>query len=424
MKNDEENYFFSKIGKKSKMIFGGIYLDMKNNKDLISNHYLQQFDNLFLEEEERKLNISIFDSPEKKVNKSLFESNISLDSFFYDEGKKPINKYKYHQIHLERIKNLKTSQFFDENQKQISYYPNYDFIKSKIISGPKWNKMTGRKKEKELILNKSFKDFLEKIKLKHEKKKKYLKKLKKIKLKKNSSSINFAPKLQKLQEKIKLCTKFEREKNKKTEKKTPIKIVKKLNSSFPEFRTSEKILLQENDINNKNLQNIFNLETSINNISKINKRKSLKTDTKIFRNNDKIGLNYEQIKMINSFKSNKNNFKEKIKKPIIKLKNGSNEKNKLIKIENTKEDTSNKKDANNTEINLIKKSFNYFINKSKIKKLNNDDNSKTNNYKSFYLNCPRIIKNQEFYKLNFDELNVYSFPKFDNVTFKSINSNK
>ena len=55
MKNDEENYFFSKIGKKSKMIFGGIYLDMKNNKDLISNHYLQQFDNLFLEEEERKI---------------------------------------------------------------------------------------------------------------------------------------------------------------------------------------------------------------------------------------------------------------------------------------------------------------------------------------------------------------------------------
>ena len=283
--------------------------------------------------------------------------------------------------------------------------------------------MTGRKKEKELILNKSFKDFLEKIKLKHEKKKKYLKKLKKIKLKKNSSSINFAPKLQKLQEKIKLCTKFEREKNKKTEK-TPIKIVRKLNSSFPEFRTSEKILLQENDINNKNLQNIFNLETSINNISKINKRKSLKTDTKIFRNNDKIGLNYEQIKMINSFKFNKNNFKEKKNKPKIKLKNISNEKNKLIKIENIKEDTSNKKDANNTEINLIKRSFNYFINKSKIKKLNNDDNSKTNNYKSFYLNCPRIIKNQEFYKLNFDELNVYSFPKFDNVTFKSINSNK
>ena len=283
--------------------------------------------------------------------------------------------------------------------------------------------MTGRKKEKELILNKSFKDFLEKIKLKHEKKKKYLKKLKKIKLKKNSSSINFAPKLQKLQEKIKLCTKFEREKNKKTEK-TPIKIVRKLNSSFPEFRTSEKILLQENDINNKNLQNIFNLETSINNISKINKRKSLKTDTKIFRNKNKIGLNYEQIKMINSFKFNKNNFKEKKNKPKIKLKNISNEKNKLIKIENIKEDTSNKKDANNTEINLIKRSFNYFINKSKIKKLNNDDNSKTNNYKSFYLNCPRIIKNQEFYKLNFDELNVYSFPKFDNVTFKSINSNK
>ena len=85
--------------------------------------------------------------------------------------------------------------------------------------------------------------------------------------------------------------------------------MKKLNSSFPEFRTSEKILLQENDINNKNLQNIFNLETSINNISKINKRKSLKTDTKIFRNKNKIGLNYEQIKMINSFKFNKNNFK-------------------------------------------------------------------------------------------------------------------
>ena len=283
--------------------------------------------------------------------------------------------------------------------------------------------MTGRKKEKELILNKSFKDFLEKIKLKHEKKKKYLKKLKKIKLKKNSSSINFAPKLKKLQEKIKLCTKFEREKNKKTEK-TPIKIVRKLNSSFPEFRTSEKILLQENDISNKNLQNIFNLETSINNISKINKRKSLKTYIKIFRNKNKIGLNYEQIKMINSFISNKNNFKEKKNKPKIKLKNISNEKNKLIKIENIKEDTSNKKDANNTEINLIKRSFNYFINKSKIKKLNNDDNSKTNNYKSFYLNCPRIIKNQEFYKLNFDELNVYSFPKFDNVTFKSINSNK
>ena len=414
MKNDEENYFFSKLGKKSKMLFGSIYLDYKkHNKSSISNHYRQQLDKLFLEED-RNLNLNIFDSPPIKTNKSMLETNNSIASFFYEERKKStINNYKYHQIHLEKLKKLKESGLFNQKQRQVIYEPNYDYIKTKIISGPKWDKITGRKKEKKLILNKSFNVLLEKIKFRQQKKKKYLKKLKIIKLKKSRSSINFTPKLQKLKEKIKLCPKFEKEKNKKI-KKITIKKTKKLISLFPELETSKIYMLQETDINNKNFQKIFNLETSINNVSK---RKPLKTDIKIFKHHQ-IGLNYEQLKMINSFRCNKNNLKEKIKK--LKLNNESGEKNKLIKTEDKKEDIDKKKASNNSESTLIKKSFNYFIDKSKLKKENNEENKYNN--KSFYPSYPPNLKKHEFYKFNIDDLTEYSFPKFDNITLKAIKS--
>ena len=188
---------------------------------------------------------------------------------------------------------------------------------------------------------------------------------------------------------------------------------------FPELDTSKTYLLNETDIKNRYLKNVFFINTSIN---KINKNKSLITDTKIFRKKNQIGLNYEQLKIINAFKDSKKDIKEKIKK--IKVKKILNKKYKLLLIDDKKENKNKKIEINNNDesgIKFIKKSFNYFINKSKLKKNINNDESKNNN-KSFYLNHP-LIKYRKFYKYNADDINEYNFSKFDNVTLKANNCN-
>ena len=431
MKNDEETNYFSKIGKKLNIKYGNVYIEYKDKKKLLHNYYRQQLDNFLLDEEERSKNRNIFDNLLlKKRNKLMLEDeDSSSDSYNPDKKKKSINIYKYHQLHLEKIKRLKTSHFFDEKPRELVYEPNFDSIKKKVITGPKWNTMTGRKKEKKLILNNTFNICSKKLKSLKRKQQEELKKLKIVPLKKNYSAINITQNLQKIakklnfnhnhlipKEKNKFCEKFE--KSQEIKKTTP-KTEKISMNLFPELDTSKTYLLNETDIKNRYLKNVFFINTSIN---KINKNKSLVTDTKIFRKKNQIGLNYEQLKIINAFKDSRKDIKEKIKK--LKVKKILNKKYKLLLIDEKKENKKKIEINNNDKygIRLIKKSFNYFINKSRLKKNNlNEDDSKNNN-KSFIINHP-LIKYREYYKYNADDINEYSFSKFDNITLKALNCN-
>ena len=429
MKNNEESIYFSKIGKKLNIKYGNVFIEhKKNNKKLTANYIRQQLENLLLNEEEKSKNRNIFDSFLKKRNKLLLEEDTSSDSFFDNEKeKKSFNNYKYYQLHLDKIKRLKTSNNYDEKPRELVYAPIYDLVDKKIITGPKWNTMTGRKKEKNIKVNNSFNICSKELKKIKKKQKEVLKKLKIIPLKKNYSAVNITHNLQKIvknlnlnhkyykpQGKNKICERYV--KNNEIKNTTPKK-EKTLMNSFPKLNKSKIYLIKETDIKDRYLKNVFFIKTTNN---EINQKKSLKTDIKIFRNKQ-IGLNYEQLKIINAFKDDKASIKEKIKK--LKIKKILNKKYKLLLTDNRKNNENKKLNFNtnnNNQIRLFQKSFNYFINKPKYIK---NDKCMLKKNKSFYLSHPLYIKNYEFYKYNVDDLNEYNFSKFDNITFKS-NCNK
>ena len=88
----------------------------------------------------------IFESLIKAVIEGEKEEDLSktqLDIY----GNK-VDFYKYYKIHREKVdkyKRLGLTQKINKNQ-QSSYNPNYNFILKRIISGPEWTKITGRKK--------------------------------------------------------------------------------------------------------------------------------------------------------------------------------------------------------------------------------------------------------------------------------------
>ena len=430
MKNNDEGDYFSKIGKKLYIKYGQVYIKYKqNNKKLFRSYLRQKLDSFLLEEEERNKNKNIFDFLVKQRARIMLEENDDDDSL-YDEviKKKPINLYKYHQLHLQKIERLKTSHFFDEKPRDLVYDPNYDSIKRKIIIGPKWKTMTGRKGENRLIMNHSF-VCPKKIKiLKSEEEKTTTKNSIKhlILLKKNYSSINMIQKLKKLAKKMNLNKPYIKTKEKEkickkmlipnqVKKDTP-KTEQTLIYSFPKLYTPKTYLLKESDIKNRYLKNVFLINTSYN-TDTTNKKNIIRSKTKILRNNE-IGLNYEQIKVIEDLRKNKSNMKQKIKK--IKIKKELNKKYKLILTDCRKD--SNKKillfeEDKTSSNNLNDKSFNYLINKSKLENNNKEIIKKSN--KTLLLGFQKILKNNEYYNYKIDDLNDHSFYKIDNITFKN-----
>lgn len=450
MKNNEENKinYFSKIGKKLNIKYGNVFVEhYKNNKKLKDKYYRQELDNLLLDEKERNNKINKNTPPIillKKRAELMLENEDNLNnSFFEDKNvKKPINPHKYYQLHLDKIKRLKTSNFVYDKPRDLVYEPNYNAVKKKIITGPKWNTMTGRAKKKKLSLNNSsiiiYPKKLLKIKIKNLKQKKEIKEIRKTQLtplRKNYSSSNMFQNLKKIAKKLNLinlnlknkennnksCRIFEK-KNKIKKIKTPKK-EEKIKNLFPQFYTPRTYLLNETDITNRYLKNVFLLNTSTSNTSinnKINNLKSIKTDTKIFKNKN-IGLNHEQLKAINDFKKNKF-IKEKIKK--LKIKKVLNKKYNLLLVDNKNEnepcDKKIKFEGSKTGgIRLIKKSFNYYIDNPK----NKDNNNKNINNNSFLLSYQKFKKNNIFYNFNINDLNEYSFQRFDKITLKTNNCN-
>lgn len=98
-----------------------------------------------------------------KENRNKFVKNQQNESSFFSIFSN--NKYKYHNIHMERIEKYKREGLYQKmnmNQEPI-YNPNKNIIFKKLNTGPKWAKLTGRGKflfkEENKPNNSSFSDY-------------------------------------------------------------------------------------------------------------------------------------------------------------------------------------------------------------------------------------------------------------------------
>ena len=116
--------------------------DFEELKQEINNN------NLYMKEEEKEKKKS------KEKSKQLKENNELNSIFLKQSGKIDIlkkrhifesQKYKYYNEHIKRINKLKND--FNGNnleKHQTSYNPKREFIYKKILTGPKWEKLTDR----------------------------------------------------------------------------------------------------------------------------------------------------------------------------------------------------------------------------------------------------------------------------------------
>ena len=422
MKNNEENCYFSKIGKKLDIKYGNVFIKYKKkNKKLFNKFLRQKLDDYLLEENEKNKNADIFELLNRKRAKIMADEDDDNDSFYEEYKKDHINtSYKYHQLHLEKIERLKTSHFLEEKKNSSAYEPNYNIIKKRIITGPKWISMTGRESQKKIILDNSF-SLPKQLKIPKPQKKEKIKKQTIKTLPKNHSSNNMTQKLKKfakklnldkIQTKIPFKNKLIKSKIKKTTPKNEVQVL----NVFPQLYTTRTYHLKENDIKDKYLKNVFLITSPKRNLEKKNSGKSY---TKIFRNHE-IGLNNEQIKAINDFRNyNKNNnIKGKIKK--LKIQNILNKKYNLslINIKNNFKFKNYGLDEDITGISTTEKSFNYKINKSLLEK--NNKEIIRNNYKSFFLDYHKFKKIHEFYQYDIRKIKENSFIKSGSRSFRDI----
>ena len=422
MKNNEENCYFSKIGKKLNIKYGNVFIKYKKkNKKLFNKFLRQKLDDYLLEENEKNKNADIFELLNRKRAKIMADEDDDNDSFYEEYKKDHINtSYKYHQLHLEKIERLKTSHFLEEKKNSSAYEPNYNIIKKRIITGPKWISMTGRESQKKIILDNSFSS-PKQLKTPKPQKKEKIKKQTIKTLPKNHSSNNMTQKLKKfakklnldkIQTKIPFKNKLIKSKIKKTTPKNEVQVL----NVFPQLYTTRTYHLKENDIKDKYLKNVFLITSPKRNLEKKNSGKSY---TKIFRNHE-IGLNNEQIKAINDFRNyNKNNnIKGKIKK--LKIQNILNKKYNLslINIKNNFKFKNYGLDEDITGISTTEKSFNYKINKSLLEK--NNKEIIRNNYKSLFHYYYKFKKIHEFYQYDIRKIKENSFIKSGSRSFRDI----
>ena len=422
MKNNEENCYFSKIGKKLNIKYGNVFIKYKKkNKKLFNKFLRQKLDDYLLEENEKNKNADIFELLNRKRAKIMADEDDDNDSFYEEYKKDHINtSYKYHQLHLEKIERLKTSHFLEEKKNSSAYEPNYNIIKKRIITGPKWISMTGRESQKKIILDNSF-SLPKQLKTPKPRKKEKIKKQTIKTLPKNHSSNNMTQKLKKfakklnldkIQTKIPFKNKLIKSKIKKTTPKNEVQVL----NVFPQLYKTRTYHLKENDIKDKYLKNVFLITSPKRNLEKKNSGKSY---TKIFRNHE-IGLNNEQIKAINDFRNyNKNNnIKGKIKK--LKIQNILNKKYNLslINIKNNFKFKNYGLDEDITGISTTEKSFNYKINKSLLEK--NNKEIIRNNYKSLFLDYHKFKKIHEFYQYDIRKIKENSFIKSGSRSFRDI----
>ena len=429
MQDNNGNYiFFSSLGKRSNKYF------------LIKNYFIPRKERYYSIKDRINNNFIVYDEEKDLfIEKDIFDisyQNNKADSNI-NNSYSLINRYKNNKIHLEKLKKFKEEKLFkkEKNYCDQIYEPNIDFIKKRIIIGPKWETLSGRK-EYQIINNSNVKPNdtslnIQKIESFDEEKNNFNLTKKTSREEKNINS----PNTKLLNTSKSLLNKKE---IKNVFKSSFFKINKrKLFSSKKEKKTSQKNKSMLN-LNTKlfipKLYILDNIKFANTKIGKYisppskpiepKKKINLKNEIKIFKNKN-IGLNPEELKFINEIKNHKKlkllNYKSKSK--VIKIEKKHNTIKKVKSPENEK----NKIMINNyydlKDNFLQKKSYNYYIIKSILKSKDNNKyeymNKKNSNSFSHKLN----IFN-EFYDFDCDKISIYNFNKFDNVTYKTISNKK
>ena len=98
-----------------------------------------------LKSEIKKYNIYYKDDAHKLVKneKKKLKKNLSAPN---KNMKLKKNKYEYHDLHMQKIEKYKKEGIYQnmKNQQVADYSPNLDYIHKKLVSGPQWNKLSGR----------------------------------------------------------------------------------------------------------------------------------------------------------------------------------------------------------------------------------------------------------------------------------------
>ena len=156
----EKHIFFSSLGKRT-------YNNNKIKKYYLGNNlkkrnYLNNLKNIYKEVDESFLEkgIDIFDNSFQN-NKIKSMKNIHNFSFLINDNEAG-NKYEYYKIHMQRLKESKREKCNKNNKAyQKEYEPKINYIKKRIIIGPKWDLLSGReeipKKDKSTTLIQNFK---------------------------------------------------------------------------------------------------------------------------------------------------------------------------------------------------------------------------------------------------------------------------
>jgi len=433
-----KNIYFSNIGKST---YNNFRLNKyyNNNKNGIRNYLFKRNNNNFLDEEDKEsfLNKDIFDISFKgNKSKKEIKKNDSNDSSLNDDTYKM--NFKYHNIHLKRLKALQKLKIFKTNKdiNDVMYDPNIDYIKKRIIIGPKWEYMTGRKEPKILDNNliisntkNNDNDFTDKKKEKNKNKiysffqiskdskdkikendkdlfKKKLFKSTKINLKKKNLSTSFLSNTNK-ENKLKKLNSFS------TKNISDISKEEKIMINFNSDLIKSKIYYLDNKIVNDSSIKRY-IYPSLKNLKQHKKLKKINSELKIYKNKE-IGLNNEELKIINDIKKRKKlNEINSCKKSI--------EKNKIKNLTDRKYKPFHNFYYIFQDNFLNKKTFNYYINKSLLNNKEHNKNINTLEYnKSF---SHRIKSLNEFYRYDCDKINIYNYNKFDNITYKSLTLNK
>ena len=444
--NNGKYIFFSSIGKKLNNAYGlrKYFIEKTEKKSFKKNDFLKRIENNFEEKEEDNdslLNKDIFDISYNNVkSKNNSErhniNNINGSLSLSEENNEYNHKYKYHINHLKKLKMLNKEEQNKNNKigQAIMYEPNIDTIKKRIIIGPCWKYMTGRKEKPKidkynLILNSNTKPnnttfchhlLNSYIKEKNIKKNKVVQRYNNPILSARTNTTNIIKK--ETSKNSFIDNKIKKSNNISSENIDKRKIKKDkimLNLDFSLLLSKIYRIDNEKKTNDKFIKRyILPFSKSINNKKKFHKIYKIQK-VKKYKNNFS-GLNSEEINIINDYIKNKKleslRKEEKMKRMLIK------KKDKKISINLSKHVNLQSYINNSYENNYNKKSFNSYINQALLNYQNNNMNIKSYmvKNKSFH---NLFKKNKEFYYFDYDQINKYNYQKFDNITYKTINNN-
>ncbi len=124
--------------------------------------------NEILNNEHRNIKVKDIFSPDETIPLEVIEDNLDIFKVYSNEKKngkistkkmlkKNKERYKYHNKHIlnnKKNKNKNKNDIFDIPK--IKYYPKYDYIWPRLISGPCWKTIQGRNSKKSNLDNKDF----------------------------------------------------------------------------------------------------------------------------------------------------------------------------------------------------------------------------------------------------------------------------